>query len=98
MLLSLGLRKYPPIDILLGIAAGRGPYSERALVYLLANVNVHYINFDPSAFSGVSFLPATTPTGEKVLAEPGEVSPHVLDLLEHTLTVCRSSRIDLVRS
>ncbi|ORX36563.1 hypothetical protein BD324DRAFT_452712 [Kockovaella imperatae] len=73
MLFSLGLRKYPPIDELLGVAAGRPPTSERALVYLLANLNVHYINFDPSAFAGVAFLPATTPTGARVLAKPGEV-------------------------
>ena len=73
MLFSLGLRKFPPIDILLGIAAGRAPYNERALLYLLANVNVHYMNFEPSAFAGVSFIPATSAAGEKVLVKPGEV-------------------------
>jgi len=58
---------------LLGIAAGRPPTNERALQYLLSNIHSHYINFDPSGFSGVPFLPGTTPSGQAVLAKPGEV-------------------------
>lgn len=74
MLFSLGLRKYPPIDVLLGIAAGRPPNNERALGYLLTNVHTHYVGFEPAAFSGVAFIPAMKPDGEKILAKPGEVS------------------------
>jgi hypothetical protein len=74
MLYSLGLRRFPPIDVLLGIAAGRTPTNESALSYLLANTSTHYITFDPTAFSAVSFIPATTPDGQSVLAKPGEVS------------------------
>ena len=73
MLFSLGLRRYPPIDVLLGIAA-RSPTNDRALAYLLANISNHYIDFDPTAFADVAFLPAKTPTGDFVLAKPGEVS------------------------
>ncbi len=74
MLYSLGLRRVPPIDVLLGIAAGRPPMNERALQYLLTSVTTHRVTFDPNAFSGVSFLPASTPSGQTVLAKPGEVS------------------------
>ena len=73
MLYSLGLRRFPPIDVLLGIAAGGAPSNERALQYLLSNFQTHYTDFDPSAFSGVSFLPATGPSGQAILAKPGEV-------------------------
>ena len=73
MLYSLGLRRFPAIDVLLGIAAGQAPLNEQALQYLLSNIQTHYINFDPSAFSGVSFLPASRPSGQAILAKPGEV-------------------------
>lgn len=46
---------------------------EKALAYLLTNTSTHYINFDPSAFAGVAFIPATKPTGETIMARPGEV-------------------------
>lgn len=73
MLFSLGLRRYPPIDVLLGIAAGPAPMNEKALSYLLANVSSNYINFDPTAFSAVPFIPAITPSGQSILSKPGEV-------------------------
>lgn len=47
--------------------------NDKALAYLLANTSSHYVNFDPSAFSGVAFIPATRPTGESIMAKPGEV-------------------------
>jgi len=74
MLFTLGLKRFPPIDVLLGIAAGRPPMNQKALDYLLANLQTHYVNFDPSVFSGVAFLPATKPDGTQILARPGEVS------------------------
>ncbi|ORY21093.1 hypothetical protein BCR39DRAFT_570024, partial [Naematelia encephala] len=73
MLFSLGLRRFPPIDILLGIAADRAPANQGALQYLLNNSSTHYANFDPAAFSGVAFIPAVLPNGENVLAKPNEV-------------------------
>nr|XP_031863300.1 uncharacterized protein CI109_001175 [Kwoniella shandongensis]KAA5530372.1 hypothetical protein CI109_001175 [Kwoniella shandongensis] len=73
MLFSLGLRRFPPIDVLLGIAAGRPPTNEKALQYLLANIHTHYPAFRPDAFSQVSFIPALTPAGEKILGKPGHV-------------------------
>jgi hypothetical protein len=73
MLYSLGLRRFPPIDVLLGLAAGRPPTNEKALQYLLANISNHYMDFDPSAFSGMAFMPATSRNGTRILAKPGEV-------------------------
>jgi hypothetical protein len=81
MLYTLGLRRFPPIDVLLGLAAGRAPTDEKALQYLLANVNNHYIEFDPSSFSGVAFIPAITPGRGLFLAKPGDVSPSCLSSL-----------------
>jgi hypothetical protein len=73
MILTLGLRRFPPIDVLLGIAAGRPPTNEKALRYLLAHISTQYPTFDPNAFSGVAFIPATGPDGKSLLAKPGEV-------------------------
>lgn len=78
MLFSLGLRRYPPVDVLLGIAAGRAPMNEKALQYLLSHTGSHYVDFNASEYSGVSFIPAKRPNGEAVLAKPGEVSDLLL--------------------
>ncbi|KAK8864438.1 hypothetical protein IAR55_001687 [Kwoniella newhampshirensis] len=72
MLFGLGLRRVPPIDVLLGIAAGRAPMNEKALQYLLTNIHNHYPTFRADSFSQVSFIPATTPSGDKILAKPGQ--------------------------
>lgn len=74
MLFSLGLHRYPPVDVLLGIAAGPAPRNAKALEYLLANTSSHYINFNPMEYGAIPFIPATKPGGESFLAKPGEVS------------------------
>ncbi|KAK6910047.1 hypothetical protein I203_104076 [Kwoniella mangroviensis CBS 8507] len=73
MLFTLGLRRFPPIDVLLGIAAGRPPANDKALQYLLANIHNHYPMFKSEAFSGVAFIPAVTYIGDHILAKPGQV-------------------------
>ncbi|EIW70337.1 hypothetical protein TREMEDRAFT_29286 [Tremella mesenterica DSM 1558] len=73
MLFSLGLKRFPPIDVLVGLAAGPSPINDRALQYLLNNYSTHYTQFDPSAFATVAFIPATSSTGKSFLAKPGEV-------------------------
>ena len=75
MLYTLGLRRFPPVEVLIGLAAGRAPTNDLALQYLLANSQNHYVNFDPSTFSAVEFLPATMPNGDHISAKPGDVSP-----------------------
>lgn len=82
MLFSLGLRRYPPLDVLLGLAAGSSRTNQRALEYLLANIQSHYLGFNPKMFENVAFLPATLPDGKQVLAKPGEVSlAYCMDLM-----------------
>lgn len=73
MLYDLGLRRYPPIDVLLSLAAGPEPTNRLAFDYLLENIHTHYAGFDPSTFGGVAFIPATSATGNNTLAKPGEV-------------------------
>jgi hypothetical protein len=73
MLYMLGLRRSPPIDTLLGIAASKDPSGEKALAYLLGNMSTHYTTFDPASYSAIPFIPATTATGNPTLAKPGEV-------------------------
>ncbi|WWC62006.1 uncharacterized protein I303_104593 [Kwoniella dejecticola CBS 10117] len=73
LLFTLGLRRFPPIDVLLGIAAGRPPANEKALQYLLSNTHNHYPMFRSEAFSEVAFIPATTYVGDNILAKPGRV-------------------------
>jgi len=71
--------------------------NEKALPYLLANVSTHYITFDPTAFSAVSFIPATTSSGEHVLAKPGEVGFTRISNSNDLDADFRSSPILLVR-
>lgn len=73
MLFSLGLRRFPPVDVLLGIAAGPAPSNSKALLYLLQNVHSHYIGFDPAQYPNVAFIPARSPSGAEILAMPGDV-------------------------
>ena len=87
MLSSLGLRRFPPVDVLLGIAAGPAPTNEKALNYLLSNMGNHYINFDPTVFGAVAFIPATRRDGQTFLARPGEVRHFLRETLGLTIGV-----------
>lgn len=73
MLFQLGVRRFPPVDVLVGLAAGQPQSNPHALPYLLEHINTHYIGFDPSAFTQVAFLPAVCPDGKTTLAKPGHV-------------------------
>lgn len=73
MLFDLGLRRFPPIDTLLGLAAGPEPVNQLAFNYLLSNIETHYSGFDSSTFGGVAFIPSTSATGNNTLSRPGEV-------------------------
>lgn len=74
MLFQLGVRRFPPIDVLVGLAADQPHSNPHALPYLLEHINTHYVGFDPSAFAQVAFLPAVRPNGKATLAKPGHVS------------------------
>ncbi|BEI92591.1 uncharacterized protein CcaverHIS019_0502190 [Cutaneotrichosporon cavernicola] len=73
LLYHIGMKRFPPVDVLLGLAAGTPPMNEKAFAYLLNHINDHYAGFEPRQFSNVSFIPGTTATGNSILAKPGEV-------------------------
>ncbi|OWT41907.1 hypothetical protein C362_00273 [Cryptococcus neoformans Bt1] len=73
LLFTLGLNRYPPIDALLKIAAGRAPLNQRALEYLLSNRQNHYPTFKSDAYPDIAFIPAINTKGINILAKPGEV-------------------------
>jgi hypothetical protein len=73
MLFSLGLRRHPNVDTLLGIAASNEPTAEKALAYLLTNMSAQYPAFDPAVYSAVSYIPAKTATGNNTLAKYAQV-------------------------
>jgi hypothetical protein len=75
MLFELGLRKFPPIEVLLGIAAGPAPRNEKALSYLLGNMSNHYTTFEPQDYRNVAYIPAIKPDGSRAMGRQIEVSP-----------------------
>ena len=74
MLFSLGVKRFPPIDVLVGLAADQPKPNPFALPFLLENINTHYVGFDPNKFAQIAFLPAVRPNGERTLAKPGHLS------------------------
>ena len=71
-LFSLGLRRHPPSEIILGIAAGDEPQRAPALDYFLDNHMQKYADYTADAHAGIAFVPAIH-KGEKKLAKPLEV-------------------------
>lgn len=70
---ALGLRRFPPVDVLLGLAAGPAPLNQKAFEYLLTHISGHYAGFEPGQFNNVAFIPAVSATGNPILAKPGDV-------------------------
>ena len=71
-LFSLGLRRHPPTDIILGVAAGDEPQRTAALDYFLDNHMQKYTDYTADAHAGIAFVPAIH-NGVKKLAKPLEV-------------------------
>ncbi|KAI8998895.1 hypothetical protein BD414DRAFT_519966 [Trametes punicea] len=73
-LFQLGLRRYPPLPDLIGLAASPDEkIRSTALKYLLDNYTTRYVDdYDPSAFANVAFIPAVQ-DGKPCLAKPFEV-------------------------
>ncbi|KAI0637255.1 hypothetical protein C8Q77DRAFT_1216014 [Trametes polyzona] len=72
-LFKLGLRRYPPLPDLIGLAASRDEkIRAAALKYLLDNFMTRYADYDPNAFSNVPFIPAVK-GGTRCLARYHEV-------------------------
>src|ERR1700679_411118 len=76
LLFALGLKRFPPLEDILQLAAGP---DERlwnlALKYFLEKFRAQYASYDPSneTCSTFAFIPATRPDGSEFLARPGEV-------------------------
>ncbi|KZW00398.1 hypothetical protein EXIGLDRAFT_639482 [Exidia glandulosa HHB12029] len=71
---KIGLRKFPPLEMLLQLASGKDEKrAATALRYLLDNIDGHYANFDPKRFPDAKFVPAVKPDGTKTMASPLEV-------------------------
>ena len=71
-LFDLGLRRYPPTTVILGIAASDGPERKVALDYFLDNYRQKYGDYTATDHADIAFVPAIH-AGEKKLAKPLEV-------------------------
>ena len=71
-LFNLGLRRFPPAEVVLGIAAKGEPQRTVALNYFLDNYIQKYTDYTPDAHANIAFVPAIH-KGEKKLAKPLEV-------------------------
>ncbi|KAL5520611.1 hypothetical protein ACEPAF_2612 [Sanghuangporus sanghuang] len=72
-LFSLGLRRYPPLDVLLKLASDQDEsLRSTALRYFLDNTS-KYDDYDPDKFNHLAFVPALRPGGESTLGTPRQV-------------------------
>ncbi|KAH9990216.1 hypothetical protein BJV74DRAFT_837251 [Russula compacta] len=72
-ILSLGLRRAPPLSEILRIAASdNATVQTKALTFFLDNLSVKYPDYDPHNFRDLAFVPAVRGS-EKVLAKPFEL-------------------------
>lgn len=80
-LFILGLRQYPPTEVILGIAAGDEPQRTIALDYFLDHHKQRYPGYTATAHANIAFVPAIQ-EGKKKLVKPLEVfSNHDWQLL-----------------
>jgi hypothetical protein len=69
-LFKIGLRRHPPLDVVLGLAAGSdGTLRDKALRYFLDHFTKHYNTYKAADFAHIAFVPAMGGT----LAKPTEV-------------------------
>ncbi|TBU28918.1 hypothetical protein BD311DRAFT_721461 [Dichomitus squalens] len=72
-LFKLGLRRYPPLPELIGLAASKDEATRTAaLKYFFDNYTTRYSDYDPENFSNVAFVPAMKDSS-RILARPHEV-------------------------
>ncbi|TFK44587.1 hypothetical protein BDQ12DRAFT_730629 [Crucibulum laeve] len=57
-LFELGLKRYPPLDVLINLCASENTEIRSiALKYLIDNIGTRYSNYEPTNFSDISFIP-----------------------------------------
>ena len=71
-LFNLGLKQYPPTEVILGIAARGGAQGTAALGYFLDNCMQKYTDYAAAAYANIAFAPAIHVDGKK-LVKPLEV-------------------------
>ena len=71
-LFNLGLRRFPPTEIILGIAAKDEPQRTIAMNYFLDSYIQKYTDYTIDAHANIAFVPAIH-RGEKKLVKPLEV-------------------------
>lgn len=69
---NLGLKRYPPTEIILGIAAKVEPQRTVALNYFLDNYVQKYSDYTAEAQANIAFVPAVH-KGQRKLVKPLEV-------------------------
>jgi hypothetical protein len=58
-LYKLGLRRFPPLDVIIKIAAGSdATLRSMAMKYFLDNIHTRYSDYDPANFSDIAYIPA----------------------------------------
>ena len=73
-LFKLGLRRYPPLETLLSLAAGPDPVVRRAaLKYFLGNIASKYPEYDITTFATLPYVPAQKPDGTSFMGTPHQV-------------------------
>ncbi|KAI0701855.1 hypothetical protein BC835DRAFT_1435271 [Cytidiella melzeri] len=69
----LGLRRFPPLEVILALAAGPDEKIRSvALKYFLDNHGTRYTDYRPSSFVNLAFIPSVKGT-VPVMGKPGEV-------------------------
>ncbi|CAL1709408.1 unnamed protein product [Somion occarium] len=77
-LYNLGLLRYPPLDVLLGLAASSDSKVRAvALRYFLDNASTKYGDYSPTKYSHVAFVPAMK-DGQRFMAKPTEVFTSIM--------------------
>ena len=77
----LGLKRQPPLEELLQLAANPDKTTRQvALKYFLDN-NTKYPDYDPGKFKNIPFIPVMIPDGDKELAGPLSVKCLALDYI-----------------
>lgn len=71
-LFDLGLKRYPPTGVILGIAAKGEPQRTAALEYFLDNYRKKYMDYTADAHASIAFVPAIHGDEKKIL-KPSEV-------------------------
>ena len=71
-LFNLGLRRFPPTEVILNVAAKDEPQRTIALNYFLDNCMQKYTDYTAEAHANITFVPAIH-KGEKKLVGPLEV-------------------------